>query len=202
MGRKEPRGPALGLAPASAHAHPQGSAYQGAAAEQDHEDDEGLKPVVLDDLEAGPAEGPPRLPAALGDVHVEAGTALHTGWGAKGPHVTGLAAASDACQRVPVTSQDACPPRPAPHCPPDPASSLPPNPWPPVLHCWMEMGPAPLLEWGSQALPPQPTAPCANCCQGRTSRGEGPSSGTVPSSPLSQAAFTPHSRALFSRAVP
>lgn len=59
-------------------------AYQGSTAEQDHEDNESLEPVVLHDLEAGPAERPPLLPAALGDVHVEAGAALHTGWGGDG----------------------------------------------------------------------------------------------------------------------
>lgn len=102
--------PALGLPPASAPAHPPASTYQGATAEQDHEDNEGLKPVVLDDLEAGPAEGPPLLPAALGDVHVEAGTALHTGWGAKGRLSQAWWLPPDACQHVPVTSQDAPPP--------------------------------------------------------------------------------------------
>lgn len=60
---------------------PQEGAYQGSTAEQDHEDNECLEPVVLDDLEARPAEGPPLLPTALGDVHIEAGAALHTGWG-------------------------------------------------------------------------------------------------------------------------
>ena len=62
---------------------PQGGAYQGPTAEQDHEDNEGLKPVVLNDLEAGPAEGPPLLPSTLGDVHVEEGKALHAGWGGR-----------------------------------------------------------------------------------------------------------------------
>lgn len=167
VGRREPRGPALGLAPASAHAQPQGSAYQGATAEQDHEDNEGLKPVVLDDLEAGPAEGPPRLPAALGDVHVEAGTALHTGWGSKGAPRHG----PGGCLPMHVSMFPSPPrmppaPRPAPHCPPDPASLLPPNPRPHVLHCWLEMGPGPPLEWGSQALPPQPTAPMCQLLPG------------------------------------
>lgn len=74
----------MGLAPAAAHTHPPGCAYQGSAAEQDHEDDEGLKPVVLDNLEAGPAERPPHLPAALGNVHVEDRAALHAGWGREG----------------------------------------------------------------------------------------------------------------------
>lgn len=85
---------------------PQGSAYQGSTAEQDHEDDEGLKPVVLNDLEAGPAQGPPHLPSALGDVHVEAGKALHTGWGgtAAGAPVTGLGATLGGT--VPPPSQD------------------------------------------------------------------------------------------------
>jgi hypothetical protein len=56
-----------------------GSTYQGPTAEQDHENNEGLEPVVLHNLEAGPAEGPPHLSTALGDVHIEAGEALHTG---------------------------------------------------------------------------------------------------------------------------
>lgn len=64
--------------------------YQSAAAEQNHEDDEGLKPVVLNNLEAGPAQCPPHFPTALGDVHIEAGAALHTGWEAGWEHVTGL----------------------------------------------------------------------------------------------------------------
>lgn len=79
----------MGLAPASAHAHPPGDTYQGSTAEQDHEDDEGLEPVVLDNLKAGPAECPPHLPTALGDVHVEERAALHAGWGREGaraPH--------------------------------------------------------------------------------------------------------------------
>jgi hypothetical protein len=35
--------------------------HQGATAEQNHEDDEGLKPIVLHDEEAGFPQDPPRL---------------------------------------------------------------------------------------------------------------------------------------------
>lgn len=90
---------------------PWGGAYQGPTAEQDHEDNEGLKPVVFNNLEAGPAQCPPHLPAALRDVHVEAGEALHTGWG------TGWA-----CCHV------ATPPHPSPHCSPVPG---------PFFHIWL-----------------------------------------------------------------
>lgn len=79
----------MGLAPAPPQPISQGSAYQGSTAKQDHEDDERLEPVVLDNLEAGPAECPPHLPTALGDVHVEERAALHAGWGRQGasaPH--------------------------------------------------------------------------------------------------------------------
>lgn len=54
--------------------------YQRSTAEEDHEDDEGLKPVVLHDAEAGFADVPPNLPSVAGDVHIEAGKPLHTAW--------------------------------------------------------------------------------------------------------------------------
>lgn len=55
--------------------------YQRPTAEEDHEDDEGLEPVVLHDAEAGSPDVPPKLPSVAGDVHVEAGKPLHAGWG-------------------------------------------------------------------------------------------------------------------------
>lgn len=55
--------------------------YQRPTAEENHEDDEGLEPVVLHDAEAGFPDVPPYLPSVAGDVHVEAGKPLHTGWG-------------------------------------------------------------------------------------------------------------------------
>lgn len=58
-----------------------GGTYQRPAAEEDHEDDEGLEPVMLHDAEAGFPEVPPHLPSVTGDVHVEAGKPLHAGWG-------------------------------------------------------------------------------------------------------------------------
>lgn len=96
---------------------PQGGTYQGSTAEQDHEDNEGLEPVVLDDLEAGPAEGPPRLPTALGDVHVEEGAALHTGWGSEGGTASWAGGLPpDAGSMFPALSQGALS-SPPPHCP-------------------------------------------------------------------------------------
>lgn len=53
--------------------------YQCPAAEEDHEDDEGLEPVVLHDAEAGFPEVPPNLPLLTADIHIEAGESLHTG---------------------------------------------------------------------------------------------------------------------------
>lgn len=55
--------------------------YQRPAAEEDHEDDEGLKPVVLHDEEAGFPDVPPDLPSVTGDVHVETGKPLDAAWG-------------------------------------------------------------------------------------------------------------------------
>ena len=55
--------------------------YQCPTAEEDHEDDEGLEPVMLYNAEAGFSDVPPCLPSVTGDVHVEAGKPLHTGWG-------------------------------------------------------------------------------------------------------------------------
>lgn len=65
-----------------------GGTYQGPTAEEDHEDDEGLEPVVLHDAEAGFPEVPPNLPLLAGDVHVEAGESLHAAWGGTGLGVT------------------------------------------------------------------------------------------------------------------
>ena len=54
------------------------STHQGTAAEEDHEDDEGLKVVVLHDGETGPAEVPPFFPIPLRDVHIQKWEATHT----------------------------------------------------------------------------------------------------------------------------
>lgn len=53
--------------------------HQGAAAEQDHEDNQGLKPVVLHDQVAGFPQEPPVLAPAQRDVHVAALVLCHTG---------------------------------------------------------------------------------------------------------------------------
>lgn len=54
--------------------------HQGATAEQNHEDDEGLKPVVLHDEEAGFPQDPPRLAQPLFDVDLAAFKPLDTTW--------------------------------------------------------------------------------------------------------------------------
>lgn len=51
--------------------------HQGSAAEEDHKNDEGLKPVVLYNDEAGLAEVPPRSSFTLGDVHIQTRPVLH-----------------------------------------------------------------------------------------------------------------------------
>lgn len=50
------------------------SAHQGAAAEQNHEDNESLKIVMLNNSEARLTEVPPGLSSALHDVHIQAWT--------------------------------------------------------------------------------------------------------------------------------
>ena len=57
------------------------SSYKGSAAEQDHEDDEALKPVVLHDPEAGLSKRPPHLPPAHFRVYLTTLELLHTAWG-------------------------------------------------------------------------------------------------------------------------
>lgn len=52
--------------------------HQGAAAEQDHEDDERLKPVVLHDQVAGLPQEPPVFAPAVGDGDVAALVFGHT----------------------------------------------------------------------------------------------------------------------------
>lgn len=52
--------------------------HQGSTAEQDHEDDERLKPVVLDDQVAGLPQEPPVLPPAVSDGDVAALVLGHT----------------------------------------------------------------------------------------------------------------------------
>lgn len=46
--------------------------YQSAAAEQDHEDDESLKPAVFHDLVAGLPQPPPGLAQTAGGINVTA----------------------------------------------------------------------------------------------------------------------------------
>lgn len=52
--------------------------HQGTATEEDHEDDEGLKPVVLHDQVAGFSKEPPALPPAHSDLNVTALVLGHT----------------------------------------------------------------------------------------------------------------------------
>lgn len=52
--------------------------HQGAAAEEDHEDDEGLKPVVFHDQVAGLSQEPPGFPPARVDGNVTAFIFGHT----------------------------------------------------------------------------------------------------------------------------
>ena len=52
--------------------------YQRPTAEKDHEDDEGLKPVVFNDQVAGFSKEPPALPPAHRDVNVTALILGHT----------------------------------------------------------------------------------------------------------------------------
>lgn len=54
--------------------------HQGAAAEQNHEDDEGLKPIVLHDEEAGLPQDPPGLAEPFLDVDLAALESLDTTW--------------------------------------------------------------------------------------------------------------------------
>lgn len=54
--------------------------YQGSAAEEDHKDDEGLKPVVFNDLEAGFPKVPPYFPFVSCNVNIKEGKPLHTSW--------------------------------------------------------------------------------------------------------------------------
>lgn len=60
------------------------SAHQGTAAEENHEDDEGLKVVVLHNGETGLTEVPPCLSSALGDVHIQAWAASNAFFNAGG----------------------------------------------------------------------------------------------------------------------
>lgn len=52
--------------------------YQSTATEEDHEDDEGLKPVVLHNQVAGLSQVPPPLPPAHTNVNVTALILCHT----------------------------------------------------------------------------------------------------------------------------
>lgn len=60
------------------------AAYQSSAAEENHKNDECLKPVMLHNPEAGLAEVPPLLSFTLGDVHVQTRPPLHTVWTSTG----------------------------------------------------------------------------------------------------------------------
>ena len=53
-------------------------AYQGSTAEQDHEDDEGFKPVVFYNQVAGLPQEPPVFPPAVSDRNVTALVFGHT----------------------------------------------------------------------------------------------------------------------------
>lgn len=52
--------------------------HQGSAAEQDHKDDEGLKPAVFHDLVAGFPQPPPGLTQTVGDIDITAPTVSDT----------------------------------------------------------------------------------------------------------------------------
>lgn len=54
------------------------STYQGSAAEQNHEDDEGFKPVVFNDQVAGLSQEPPVFPPTVSDGNVTALVFGHT----------------------------------------------------------------------------------------------------------------------------
>lgn len=60
------------------------SPHQCSAAEQDHEDDEALKPAVLHDAVAGLAHLPAHGPWQLGAVHSAAGTVANAAYGERG----------------------------------------------------------------------------------------------------------------------
>lgn len=55
-----------------------GPPYQGATTEENHEDDEGLKPVVLHNQVAGFSQPPPFLPPTHSDVKITALILGHT----------------------------------------------------------------------------------------------------------------------------
>jgi len=55
--------------------------HQSPGAEQDHEDDEGLEPAVLHDLEAGLPQPPPGLAQTPAGAHLTAPTVPHADWG-------------------------------------------------------------------------------------------------------------------------
>lgn len=52
--------------------------HQGTTTEEDHEDDEGLKPVVFNDQVAGLSEEPPAFPPAVSDGNITALVLGHT----------------------------------------------------------------------------------------------------------------------------
>lgn len=52
--------------------------HQGSTAEQDHEDDEGFKPVVFNNQVAGLPQEPPVFPPAMGDWNITALVFGHT----------------------------------------------------------------------------------------------------------------------------
>lgn len=54
--------------------------YQSTTTQQDHENDKGLEPVVLDDDEAGFPQSPPAPPAPLLHVHLTALKPHNAAW--------------------------------------------------------------------------------------------------------------------------
>lgn len=70
-----------------------GTPYQGTTTEEDHEDDERLKPVVLHNQVAGFPEEPPALSPAHCDVNVAALVLSHTSCvhtEEEGKHLSGI----------------------------------------------------------------------------------------------------------------
>lgn len=54
--------------------------YQSSTAEQDHENDEGLKPAVFHNLVAGLSQSPPGLAETLADIDIAALAVFDAHW--------------------------------------------------------------------------------------------------------------------------
>ena len=80
--------------------------HQGATAQQNHEDDEGLKPIVLHNEKAGFPQDPPRLAQPFLNVDLAALESLDTTWHQRERQVRLW---DVPCPDVP------CPPSPRPH---------------------------------------------------------------------------------------